>query len=114
RPGWETTPASTSSNFKIGIPYASPSNFWFSMASSILVNECTVRSADNLPFPMIYSPVGSISTPWGDLGVGKKYTAPGTLVGSTISTSSTQVVVAVWVFSSYTLCAYLVGVFVPP
>src|SRR5690606_4471782 len=84
------------------------------MASIILVKECTVRSADNFPLPIIYSPVGSISTPCGDLGVGRKYTAPGTLVGSIMSTSSFMVVVAVWVCSSYTLCAYLVGVFVAP
>ena len=39
------------------------------MASIILLKECMVRSAESLPFPTMYSPLGSTSQPWGDLGV---------------------------------------------
>ena len=45
-----------------------------SIAAFIFVNECTGMTVASLPPPTMYSPVGSTSTPCGDLGVGRKYT----------------------------------------
>ena len=44
--------------------------FFASMALSIFENECTGITVASLPPATMYSPLGSMSTPCGDFGVG--------------------------------------------
>src|SRR6185437_10879766 len=85
-PALFTSPASTDSYLSTGIPSTIFSNDLDAIACCIFVNECTAITADSLPLPTMYSPLGSTSTPCGDLGVGRKYMRPSQRDGSSTMT----------------------------
>src|SRR5262245_54577132 len=68
------------------MPSISLSNALSEIALASLVNECTGMTVASLPPATMYSPVGSTSTPCGDLGVGRKYTTPSQSRGSSTFT----------------------------
>ncbi len=105
RPGFCTSQALTSAYLSTGTPPTSPSNAFASIALSILENEWIGSTVASLPPATMYSPVGSTSTPCGDLGVGRKYTSPGQPDGSSTVTSRRSSCEAAWVASSSMLWA---------
>ena len=53
------------------MPFISPAKALSAIAFCILEKECTGITVASLPPATMNSPVGSTSTPWGDLGVGR-------------------------------------------